>query len=245
LRISHLEREQKPSLLIVVGSSSALAQDMVPNMDSHDSFVAFSTRNGSIEHGGNMYQTNLYDSTNYESLKGIFDSSSLPTRSQVGRVSLISFTGAKDSQLFIASSGESIQSLLSINFTVNAFFANLVIQKYRGVPISMVFISSAGALTGDVGSMIYSSAKHALNGLAKGIAIEYGRFQITANVVSLGVLSLGMKNSVPEKRLKEMIQKTSTRTHVKVENVLSTIRFVLSNSDINGAVIPCDGGYFT
>jgi 3-oxoacyl-[acyl-carrier protein] reductase len=121
----------------------------------------------------------------------------------------------------------------------------LVIQKYRGVPISMVFISSAGALTGDVGSMIYSSAKHALNGLAKGIAIEYGRFQITANVVSLGVLSLGMKNSVPEKRLKEMIQKTSTRTHVKVENVLSTIRFVLSNSDINGAVIPCDGGYFT
>lgn len=222
-----------------------MAQNIVPRMDSHDIFVAFSTRNGKIVHGDNTYHTNPYDPTDYQSLHNIFNSASLPVRSQVGRVSLISFTGAKDSQLFIASSGEAIQSLLSINFTVNAFFANLVIQKYRGIPVSMVFISSAGALSGDVGSTIYSSAKYALNGLAKGIAIEYGRFQINANVIALGVLPFGLKNTVPEKRLKEMMQKTASRTFVKLENVTSSIRFVLTNSDVNGAVIPCDGGYFT
>ena len=242
---AHLEREHKPSLLIVVGSSSALAQNIVPSLDSHDVFVAFSTQNGKIEHGGNTYNTNVYDSTDYESLHNIFNSALLPARSQVGRVSIISFTGAKDSQLFIALSGEAIQSLLSINFTVNSFFANLVIQKYRGIPISMVFISSAGALSGDVGSTMYSSAKNALNGLARGIAIEYGRFQINANVIALGVLPFGLRNSVPEKRLKEMMQKTASRTFVKLENVTSSIRFVLTNSDVNGAVIPCDGGYFT
>lgn len=229
----------------MVGSSSALAQNIVPSMDSHDIFVAFSTQNSKIVHGGNTYHTNNYEPTDYESLQNIFESASLPVRSQVGRVSLISFTGAKDSQLFIASSGEAIQSLLSINFTVNAFFANLVIQKYRGIPVSMVFISSAGALSGDVGSTIYSSAKCALNGLAKGIAIEYGRFQINANVIALGVLPFGLKNTVPEKRLKEMMQKTASRTFVKLENVTSSIRFVLTNNDVNGAVIPCDGGYFT
>ena len=241
----HLEREQKPSLLIVVGGSSALAQNIVASMDFHEKFIAFSTRIGKIEHGGDTHQAKVYDSTDYESLQKIFDSTLLPARSKVGRVSLISFTGAKDTQLFINSSGEAIRQLLDVNFTVNAYFANLVIQKYRGIPISMAFISSAGALSGDVGSTVYSSAKYALNGLVRGIAIEYGRLQVNANVIALGVLPFGLKDSVPEKRLKEMIQKTASRSFVKLENVSRTVKFVLTNSDLNGAVIPCDGGYFT
>ena len=228
----------------MIGSSSALAQEIVPSMDPHDTFIAFSTQKGEIEHGGTTHQANLYNSNEYESLQHIFDSALLPPRSKVGRVSLISFTGAKDPQLFIASSGEEIRSLLSINFTVNAFFANLVLKKYRGVPISMVFISSSGAIAGDIGSTMYTSSKYALNGLAKGIAIEYGRFGVNANIIALGILPLGLKNKVPEKRLKEMIEKTANRSFVKIENVSSTIRFVLTNSDVNGAVVPCDGGYF-
>lgn len=242
---SNLERDKKPSLLIVVGSSSALAQNIVASMDIHEKCIAFSTQIGTIEHGGDTNQANVYDSTDYESLHKIFDSVLLPARSNVGRVSLISFTGAKDTQLFINSSGEAIKQLLDINFTVNAYFANLVIRKYRGIPISMAFISSAGALSGDVGSTIYSSAKYALNGLVRGIAIEYGRLQINANVIALGILPFGLKDSVPEKRLKEMIQKTASRSFVKLENVSSTVKFVLTNSDLNGAVIPCDGGYYT
>ena len=108
----------------------------------------------------------------------------------------------------------------------------------------MVFISSSGAIAGDIGSTMYTSSKYALNGLAKGIAIEYGRFGVNANIIALGILPLGLKNKVPEKRLKEMIEKTANRSFVKIENVSSTIRFVLTNSDVNGAVVPCDGGYF-
>ena len=228
----------------MVGGSSALAQNIVASMDFHEEFIAFSTRIGTIEHGGEIHQAKVYDSTDYASLRDIFNSTSLPVRSKVGRVSLISFTGAKDTQLFINSSGEAIKQLLDINFTVNAYFANLVIQKYRGIPVSMAFFSSAGALSGDVGSTIYSSAKYALNGLVKGIAIEYGRLQINANVIALGVLPFGLKDSVPEKHLKEMMQKTASRSLVKLENVSSTVKFVLNNSDLNGAVVPCDGGYF-
>lgn len=245
MNIPRLERDQKPSLLIVVGSSSALAQNVVASMDLHEKCIVFSTQIGTIEHGGDTHQANVYDSTDYESLQETFDSILLPVRSSVSRVSLVSFTGAKDTQLFINSSGEEIKQLLDINFTVNAYFANLVIRKYRGIPISMAFISSSGALSGDVGSTIYSSAKYALNGLVRGIAIEYGRFQINANVIALGVLPFGLKNSVPEKRLKEMIQKTASRSFVKLENVSGSVKFVLTNSDLNGAVIPCDGGYFT
>lgn len=229
---------------MVVGSGSALAQRIVSDLGTYDLFVAFSTRGSTIEYFGESYSSIKYDSTNYEAIRQIFASPSLPSRSEIDRVCLVSFTGAKDSRLFISSDGAMIQDLLSINFTVNAYFANLMIRKYRGIPLSMVFISSAGALSGGVGLTMYSSAKQALSGMVRSIAIEYGRLRVNANVVALGALSFGMRESVSQASLNKILEKTSTGSLIEPGNVSNTVRFLLSNSDINGAVVPCDGGFF-
>lgn len=235
---------EKKSLLVVVGSGSALAQRIVSDLGTYDLFVAFSTRGSTIEYFGKSYSSIKYDSTSYESIRQIFASPSLPSRSEIDHVCLVSFTGAKDSKLFISSDGAMIQDLLNINFTVNAYFANLMIRKYRGIPLSMVFISSAGALSGGVGLTMYSSAKQALSGMVRSIAIEYGRLRVNANVVALGALSFGMRESVSQASLNKILEKTSTGSLIEPGNVSNTVRFLLSNSDVNGAVVPCDGGFF-
>lgn len=235
---------KKKSLLVVVGTGSALAQRIVPELGTDDLFIAFSTSGSTIEYGGKSRSSIKYDSGNYDSIRQIFESSSLPARSEINQVRLVSFTGAKDTKLFISLDGAIIENLLSINFTVNAFFANLMIRKYRGIPLSMVFLSSAGALSGGVGLAMYSSAKQALSGMVRGIAIEYGRLRVNANIVALGALSFGMRESVSQVRIDKIVEKTSTGSFIEPHNVSKTIRFLLSNRDINGAVVPCDGGFF-
>jgi len=233
----------KKSLLVVVGSGSALAQRIVSDLGTYDLFIAFSTRGSSIQYCGKSWSSIKYDSASYESLRQIFASPSLPSRSEIDRVCLVSFTGAKDSKLFISSDGAMIQDLLNTNFTVNAYFANLMIRKYRGIPLSMVFLSSAGALSGGVGLTIYSSAKQALSGMVRSIAIEYGRLNVNANAVALGALPFGMKESVSQVSINKILEKTSTGSLIEPDSVSNTIKFLLSNPDVNGAVVPCDGGF--
>ena len=89
-------------------------------------------------------------------------------------------------------------------------------------------MSSSGALAGDAGVTMYSATKHALNGLSKGIAMEYGRYGVNANVLELGVVSVGMSSEVSQKRLSEMVKRSANRKPVEVLSITSSLVFLLT-----------------
>ena len=156
---------------------------------------------------------------------------------------MVSFVGIKDDGILIGLRGTHIDKIIDVNLTLNAYLSSILIKKYRGTRISFVFMSSAGALAGDRGITMYSATKHALNGLVRGLALEYGKFDINANVLALGVMPVGMRDSVPDKRLDEMIRRSANQKEVSVENVALSVEFLLQNHDVNGTTLYCDGGY--
>ncbi len=111
---------------------------------------------------------------------------------------------------------------------------------------SVVFISSVNALL-HFGNPAYAAAKAGINAYARGIAVEYGRRGVRANVVCPG----SIRTAAWEHRLakdQEVLGKIQRLYPlgriVEAREVAETVAFLASEhaSGITGAVLPVDAG---
>lgn len=235
--------DTKKSVFIGIGCSSAIAREVLHKLPPYDIVVLFSRSTGRVSVGGCDVDFTIYDSSSIETLQQLVEDPQLPSKREACRVDIVSFLGAKDNAAFINQTSDQIFNVINVNLALNSMFSSLLIKKYLGTAISIVFLSSSGALAGDAGVTMYSATKYALNGLSKGIAMEYGRYGVNANVLALGVVSVGMSSEVSQKRLSEMVKRSANRKPVEVLSITSSLVFLLSNKDINGTMLACDGGY--
>jgi NAD(P)-dependent dehydrogenase (short-subunit alcohol dehydrogenase family) len=111
----------------------------------------------------------------------------------------------------------------------------------------IVALSSLAARTGVPGGTTYAASKAALEGMVRGIALDYSRRGVTANAVGLGF--------VDTERLRERLGSdaparahleaaTALRRLVTPEEVADAVTFLCSAraAAITGAVVDVDGG---
>lgn len=230
------------AVLIAVGTGSRLAKAALARISGFDELFAFSTSTEDLEIGAWNMTTVPYDSNALNNLRTLIDHN-LPKKNSVSRVGLVCFAGRKDTSLFINDNEDSLFDLFRINFHVAAEFSRVVIQKYLGIPISIIFISSSGALLGTPGTTGYSSSKHALDGLSRSISVEYGRHRVTANCLALGLVDVGLGAALSEKTREDLLSRTSTRRPVSLESVIHSLQFLFDNQDVAASTLYCDGGY--
>lgn len=233
----------KKSVFIGVGCSSAIAREILTQIPPYDVYLLLSRSPGRVSVAGCDIDLTLYDSRSIENLRQLVADSRLPSKQEVRKVDIVSFLGAKDNAAFLNQTSEQIENVINVNLGLNSMFSSLLIKKYLGTSVSIVYLSSSGALAGDAGVTMYSATKYALNGLCKGISMEYGRYGVNANVLALGVVSVGMSSEVSQKRLAEMVKRSANRKPVEVSNITNSLVFLLSNKDVNGTMLACDGGY--
>ena len=110
----------------------------------------------------------------------------------------------------------------------------------------IVAISSIQGSLGSRGSAAYVASKHALNGLIKTIAIEYGQHGITANAICPGYIQspMGADNARVDDYVKKVLQRTPSHKLGTAGGVADTVAFLLqeSNDYMNGSLINFDGG---
>ena len=122
----------------------------------------------------------------------------------------------------------------------------MVPQKYG----RMVFMSSTSAL-GNRGQTNYSTAKAGLQGMARTLAIELGRYGITANAVAPGFIDTEMTRQTairlgrdPEEWKEERAREIPVRRAGVPRDIANLIAFLCSDeaSFISGQVIYVAGG---
>jgi 3-oxoacyl-[acyl-carrier protein] reductase len=107
----------------------------------------------------------------------------------------------------------------------------------------VVNLSSVSAL-GNRGQANYSTAKAGLQGFTKTLAIELGKFGVTANAIAPGFIETEMTAELPEDRKKTYLSAVPAGRFASPEEVAAAVRFIASPEAayITGAVIPVDGG---
>ena len=107
-----------------------------------------------------------------------------------------------------------------------------------------IFAGSSGAKLGSLGAITYMQVKAAQAALSKGLAIEYGAFGITSNVINLGVLDAGLSSGLPHETRSKMLERTPGGKQVSSDDFWSLVAHILVSPSLNGAEIALDAGYF-
>ncbi|MBQ4037108.1 MAG: SDR family oxidoreductase [Clostridia bacterium] len=107
----------------------------------------------------------------------------------------------------------------------------------------IVNISSVSAL-GNVGQANYTSAKAAIEGLTRTLALEGGRKNITVNAISPGMIDTDILKTIPEDIMKQKIASVPMQRLGNVSEVASVASFLASDDSswVTGNVILCCGG---
>jgi NAD(P)-dependent dehydrogenase (short-subunit alcohol dehydrogenase family) len=106
-------------------------------------------------------------------------------------------------------------------------------------------IGSISAALGAERQAVYTSAKSALYGLSRSIALEGARFGITCNVIDFGLFETErVKATIPLEIRRAIIASTPLERSGTVEEAAAVVAFLASPRAgfITGAVIPVTGG---
>ena len=74
------------------------------------------------------------------------------------------------------------------------------------------------------------------------ISKEYGKHNITSNIIELGAFDTGMYKKLNQKIKNKIIKKIPADKLGQKEDIVNTIKFIINTSFINGSVVKIDGG---
>lgn len=132
-----------------------------------------------------------------------------------------------------------VNTIGTANIT-RAVWADMMEQKWGRI----VMMSSIAGTMGGLGQSSYSASKASVIGLAKTLALEGARSNITANVIAPGVIETAIVGFIREDMRERMKKACPMKRFGKPTEIADTIAFLCSEraSYITGQVIAVDGG---
>ncbi|MGB2798707.1 MAG: SDR family oxidoreductase, partial [Dehalococcoidia bacterium] len=111
----------------------------------------------------------------------------------------------------------------------------------------IINVTSVAGLVGTVGQINYSAAKGGIISMTKSIARELARYNVCANVISIGILAMGMSEKITtDEKLKEIyMNRILLKRFGQPEDVSPAFVFLASDESnyITGQLLCVDGGY--
>lgn len=143
---------------------------------------------------------------------------------------------------------DELEKVLTVN--VKALFAAcgkyIALQKDTGGAI--VNISSMGGLMGLQSAAAYVTAKTAVLGVTRSVAVDGAPFGFRCNAVCPGFIETDMTRAILEKdpaRLAKIESRIPTHKFGTPGNIADAVHFLTTDASsyINGVALPVDGGY--
>jgi NAD(P)-dependent dehydrogenase (short-subunit alcohol dehydrogenase family) len=141
---------------------------------------------------------------------------------------------------------------IRVNLTAPFLLTREVLPHMRKAGAgSIVNVASEAGIRGAAAGAAYTSSKHGLVGLTKNTAYTYAKENVRSNAVCPGGVNTNIMNSIDPSKLDEFgqaaiapVHGTAIRGAEPTELAALTV-FLLADeaSNVNGAIVPCDGGW--
>jgi 3-oxoacyl-[acyl-carrier protein] reductase len=158
---------------------------------------------------------------------------------------LINNAGITRDSSFLKMTSEQWQQVIDVNLTgvfncTKAVAPFMVENKYGKI----VNTSSVVGLYGNFGQTNYVATKSGIIGMTKVWARELGRKGINVNAVAPGFIATDMVETIPEKVIDSLKEKTPLGKLGEPEDIANAYLFLVSDESkfITGAVLSVDGG---
>lgn len=140
-----------------------------------------------------------------------------------------------------------LDDVLDINvngvFLANREFARHMIGRGAG---AIVNVGSIDGLGGHPGRMHYVSSKHAVAGMTKSLALEWGRYGIRVNAIMPGFVDTPLlRANMPQKYIDRVVfDRTPLGRMARSEEIGRVALMMMTDaaSYMSGAIVPVDGG---
>ncbi len=143
---------------------------------------------------------------------------------------------------------EELDHVLNVN--VRAMFAacGAYVRLHQNTGGAIVNVASMGAIMALPSSAAYVTAKTAVLGLTRSVAVDAAQFGIRCNAVSPGFIITDMTREILAKdpvRREKIEGRIPTRTLGSAKDVANSIFYLASDQAayVNGVNLPVDGGY--
>ena len=168
------------------------------------------------------------------------------TVAEYGRVDvLVNNAGITADGWLVKMSEEAWDRVIAVNlkgvFNCGQAAAKVMLEQGSGVILNA---ASVVGVYGNMGQTNYAATKAGVIGMAKSWARELGPKGIRSNAVAPGFIMTDMMNSVPEKVLDMMRDKTPLKRLGEAVDIAQAYLFLASDeaSYVNGVVLSVDGG---
>ena len=148
-----------------------------------------------------------------------------------------------------ASPARDVLELVAVNVGLALTGCAVAVRRFlaAGNPGAIVNVSSHQAQRPVPGALPYATAKAAVEGLTRALAVDYGPSGIRTNAVALGTIATDRYETLIEEQpaFGDEMQKLHPLGRVgSAAEVAEVVAYLLSDaaSYINGAVVPVDGG---
>ena len=195
-------------------------------------------RAGGTAHGVRM---DVSDKESVETAFGEIEASLGPV------TSLVNSAGILRVESFEEFSEESFASVLNINVSGSFLCAQRAAAGMKAAGFGrIVNLSSVSGYRAGVGRTAYGTSKAAIKGLTRQMALELGRYGITANAVAPGATVTAMTEAAYGEATKASLIPMIPNGYLAVpKDIAPAIVFLLSREAryVNGQTLPVDGGY--
>ncbi|MFG1607882.1 SDR family NAD(P)-dependent oxidoreductase [Actinoplanes sp. NPDC049265] len=165
-------------------------------------------------------------------------------RAELGGISVLVNAGAVRHDGFMATQAVDdwtrtiAVNLLGTFHTCRAALPDMMRARWGRI----INVVSPAGLIGSRGQTAYSAAKAGVLGMTRSLALECGRFQITVNALSPGLMATAMTENMPSGNRDALMGRTAFNRMGTPDEVAQGIALLLDAEYMTGQVLSIDGG---